>query len=97
MPGAPPSRAGVERLPFQPDAHDPAPMNGQGAESGEALVEVGKAHGRRILLCPRERAVGEWSCSRIKERGRVPEQRMAATAPRPFTFMHNFFFCPPCR
>ncbi|MNY05038.1 hypothetical protein D3C86_1377430 [compost metagenome] len=34
-------------------------MDGQGAESGEALVEVGVAPGRRFLLCPLERAVGE--------------------------------------
>ncbi|MNT05883.1 hypothetical protein D3C72_1405270 [compost metagenome] len=55
--GAPPSRAHVERLPFQPDAHDPATMDGQGAESGEALVEVGVAHGGRILPCPLEWSV----------------------------------------
>ncbi|MNR09176.1 hypothetical protein D3C85_1253660 [compost metagenome] len=42
---APAPRAGVERLPFQPDAHYPASVDGQGAESGEALVEVGVAHG----------------------------------------------------
>ena len=29
---------------------DPAAMEGQGAKSGEALIEVGKAHGERILL-----------------------------------------------
>jgi hypothetical protein len=36
---------------LQPDAQDPATMDGQGAESGEAVVEVGIAHGGRILSC----------------------------------------------
>jgi hypothetical protein len=41
--------AGVQRLALQPGAHHPATVGGQGAEVGEALVDVGDSHGARML------------------------------------------------
>jgi hypothetical protein len=43
---------------LQPDAQEPATMDGQGAESGEAVVEVGIAHGGAHFTLRLERAVG---------------------------------------
>nr|WP_081626993.1 hypothetical protein [Bordetella sp. FB-8] len=34
------------------DPADQAALAGQGAKAGEALIEVGVAHGGRVLLCP---------------------------------------------
>ena len=54
---APPPRVAVERLAGQPGAHDPAAMSRLGAQGGETLVEIGVAHGERILRHP-ARALG---------------------------------------